>query len=181
MKKSYIVCSIILVILVFVMIIGGNIQDKRLKRKQVEQCAANTMLSVGCVEYNSKSSGKNTRSIPDKQSVGYDSITAAIDRVADSMNLDDATKTKVSEKARTMLDETYYEIEDVQISGRDATVTVCIHYQDHVGELELQYFYYNDEWTLSNTNDVIKSILIDGVSYDISSEDLKEKLKSYFS
>lgn len=179
MKKSYIVYSAILLVLVLVMIIGGVIQDKRLREKQVEQCAANTMLSVGCVEY-SKGSKDTARYAPDKENIDTTAIDEIIDRVAEKMDLDDSTREKLATAVQTMLEDTTYQIIDTKVNGRDATVTVRINYEDHVGEVDLKYFYYDGEWMLSNSADVIKSILVDGESYDIDSDEVKDKVISYF-
>lgn len=176
MKKSYYVYSAIIVFLVLVMIVGGIVQDKRKKKQEVMKCATNTLLAAGAVEYD-----------PDKGPYQYDeteqvhkmdssSIEELSKKVSNSLNLDEDSAELFNEAAKVLLEDATFQIIDTTVNGRNATVKIRIYYKDHQGDVELEYFYYDDEWMLSNSTDVIKSILIDGESYETNSEAVQELL-----
>ena len=184
MKKSYWVYSGILLFLVLVMIIGGTIQDHRTKKAKLRKSVTMTMISAGCFER------QDEEKIPDLPSgdvllhggeeVDLSTLSEAskmIPQLQEAGVDGQALFTSVGQK---LLAGASFEITDTDISGRDADVTVHIYYDDHEGEIVLEYFYYQGEWMLSNTVDALKSLTVGGQDYDTAQASAFEYIYKQF-
>ena len=71
-------------------------------------------------------------------------------------------------------------ISGTKVRGRDATVKVHLFYNNNTeGDMELEYFYYDGEWRLSNTLHALKSIQVNGRDYDdLASSAYDDAIKS---
>ncbi len=80
----------------------------------------------------------------------------------------------------TLLQNAKFYITSTKVSGRDATVKVHLFYNNNTeGDLELEYFYYDGEWRLSNTLDALKNLRVNGKDYDeVSASAYDEAIKS---
>ncbi len=168
MKKSYKVYSVLLLTLVVVMVVGGLIQDYRSKKAKLRKTAIRTMVSVGATEVDED----YIPVLSDKDVLGS---SQEVDLSAlDSINLSSISSTDSKEDASLLFEkvagkilrDAKFKIISTKVSGRDAEVKIHIYYLDHEGELELEYFYYDGEWMLSNTVEAVKHLTVDGRDYD---------------
>ena len=169
MKKSYWICSGVLLFLVLVIIIGGAIQDYRTKKAKLRKAVTRTLTQTGCIEI------KEDDEIPvptdDELLHNGDDVDLSVLSDAQQMipQLEDygvdgqALFTTVGQK---ILSGARFQITDTEIHGRDAEVNVHIYYGNHEGDVVLEYFYYQDEWVLSNTIEALKKLTVDGRDYD---------------
>ncbi|MBO4687346.1 MAG: hypothetical protein J5636_02425 [Clostridiales bacterium] len=183
MKKSYWVYSGILLFLVLVMIVGGVIQDHRTKKVKLRKAVTRTMTQTGCIEI------EDDEEIPvpsdDELLHGGDDVDLSALSEAQEMipQLEDygvdgqALFTTVGQK---ILSGARFEITKTDIHGRDAEVNVHIYYANHEGDVVLEYFYYQDEWVLSNTVEALKKLTIDGRDYDEAEASAFEVVMSAF-
>ncbi|MBR5974814.1 MAG: hypothetical protein IK020_06485 [Clostridiales bacterium] len=183
MKKSYWIYSGILLFLVLVMIVGGTIQDYRTKKAKLRKCVTRTMISTGCFEVGPED--KVEPPTDDELLHGGDEVDLSALSEAQKMipQLEEygvdgqALFTTVGQK---ILSGARFEITDTKISGRDAEVNVHIYYGNHEGDVVLEYFYYQDEWVLSNTIDALKKLTVDGRDYDEAEASAFEVVVSAF-
>ena len=169
MKKSYKVYSVLLLTLVVVMVVGGLIQDYRSKKEKVRKAAVRTLVSVGATEVDedyipvdSVDDLKNNSQevdLSELDSIDLSSISSTGESPDDASLL-------FKKVAGRLLQDARFKIISTKVSGRDAEVKIHIYYKDHEGELDLEYFYYDGDWMLSNTVEAVKHLTVDGRDYD---------------
>ena len=169
MKKSYIVYSAFLLILVAVMIVSAVIQDRKTKRVKLRRAAEETLSSIGAVEVDDSdvpglpSGDELLHSGEEVDLSELDNVKNIIPQYSDSDIDGQALFTQVGSQ---LLKNAQYTITDTSIHGRDAEVTVHLYYNGTEGDMVLEYFYYDGEWMLSNTMEALKDISVGGRSYD---------------
>ena len=169
MKKSYLVYSGFLVVIVIVMIVSAVIQDHRTKKAQVRDSAVKTLSAAGATEVDDSyvpplpSNDELLHGGEDVDLSGIPDISDAIPQMKDSDVDGEYLFTTVANK---LLKNAKFNIVSTKVRGNDAEVKVHIYYEDRQGELVLEYFYYDGEWMLSNTMEAINSLQVDGKDYD---------------
>ena len=183
MKKSYKVYSVLLLTLVVVMVVGGLIQDYRSKKEKVRKAAVRTLLSVGATEvdedYIPVLSDKDLKD--NSQEVDLSALDSVdLSKISSAADSKDDASLLFEKVAGKLLRDARFKIISTKVSGRDAEVKIHIYYQDHEGELELEYFYYDGDWMLSNTVEAVKHLTVDGRDYDEAEASAFEKVVKEF-
>ena len=182
MKRSYWICSAILLVLVAVMIITGIVQDRKLKKAKLRDSAVDTLTAAGCVEVDQSYVPPFK---PQSDFLGYDEVDLSqlnnvktVFSSSSDSNMDG--QFLFNKIGSTLLQNAKFYITSTKVSGRDATVKVHLFYNNNTeGDLELEYFYYDGEWRLSNTLDALKNLRVNGKDYDeVSASAYDEAIKS---
>ena len=169
MKRSYWICSAILLVLVAVMIITGIVQDRKLKKAKLRDSAVDTLTAAGCVEVDESYVPPFE---PQSDFLGDDEVDLSqlnnvktVFSSSSDSNMDG--QFLFNKIGSTLLQNAKFYITSTKVSGRDATVKVHLFYNNNTeDDLELEYFYYDGEWMLSNTMEALKDISVGGRSYD---------------
>lgn len=182
MKRSYWVYSAILLVLVIVMIVTGVIQDRKLKKSKLRDSAIETLTAAGCVEVDESYVPAFN---PESDFLGNDEIDLSqLNNMktvfTTSSGADSDGQFLFNKIGSAVLQNAKFYISSTKVSGRDATVKVHLFYNNNTeGDLELEYFYYDGEWRLSNTLDALKNIRVNGRDYDeVSASAYDEAIKS---
>lgn len=172
MKKSYWICSAVILFIVIVMIVTAVISDNKTKKAQVRRCAENTLKSAGCIEVDDDyvpdlESGSLPDSGEDVELSNLENATSIISQYQDS---DVDGQLLFKQVGGQLLKNAKFYISSTKVNGRDATVKVHLFMNGSEGDMTLEYFYYDGEWMLSNTIEALKDISVGGRSYDEASE-----------
>ncbi|MBP5416219.1 MAG: hypothetical protein J6Y58_01720 [Clostridiales bacterium] len=170
MKRSYWIYSAILLLLVIVMIVAGVIQDRRMKKSKLRDSAVETLVAAGCeqVDESYVPNKYDVKDVPSDEEVDFSALqniktvltTSSSGSNSDGQMLFNLIGASVLKNAK-------FYISGTKVSGRDAVVKVHLFYNDNTeGDMELEYFYYDGEWCLSNTFDALKNIRVNGNDYD---------------
>ncbi len=169
MKRSYVLCSVLMVVIVLFMIVVGVVQDNRMKKARVIECVNKTMAVAGCREIAENESSVESRT-SSNSSTHYKSVFAS-DEVEEDENADDN-----SADVKLKVKDASYQIKDTKVDGDQAEVTICIFHEEHTCEMTLVYMLVDDEWTLDNSKDFVRKIVIDGKECDMEDFDSLEKM-----
>ena len=187
-KKSYWICSGVLLAIVIGMIVFGVVQDYQMKKDKLKKSVKRTMLSAGCVEMEEveKEEDSDVPPLPNDEQLLHGGEEVDLSSLADAEGMlsqisgSDVDGPELFKRVgSTLLSNAQFKITDTKISGRDAEVTVHIYYENHEGEVVLEYFYYQDEWMLSNTVDALKDLAVDGRSFDELESEAFETVVDY--
>lgn len=158
MKNSRKVCCLFMVMIILVMIVGGIIQDRRAKRARVIESVSKTMDAAGCKEVSSDFD-------PDKEeSSGSDSMgeLASFEEVSSSVlaakRVDDDSKGSFTAIIGSLLHDTRYRIEEIEVDGSEAIVKVRIFYADRTNVVDMKFGYGIGGWVLNNEEEVALSL-----------------------
>ena len=179
MKKSYLVYSGFLVVIVIVMIVAAAVQDHRTKKAQVRDSARKTLISAGATEVDDSyvpplpSDEELLHGGEEVDLSGIPDVSDAIPQLKDQDVDGEYLFKTVGEK---ILRNAKFNIVSTKVKAHDAEVKVHIYYENRQGELVLEYFYYDGEWMLSNTLDDINSLQVDGKDYDELEADAYDKI-----
>ncbi len=174
MKKSYWICSAILVVIVLAMIVTAAVQDRKTKKAQVRKAAENTLISAGCIEvdddYNPVKEEITEADLHSGDDVDLSGLENASNMIPQLKESGQDGQYLFNQVAGQILNNAKFYIVSTKVSGRDASVRVHLFYNGAEGEMTLEYFYYDGEWMLSNTLDAISELTVGGRDYDELSE-----------
>ena len=181
MKKSYLVYSGFLILIVIVMIVTAFISDYRTKKAQVRESAVRTLSAAGATEVDDD----YVPGLPSDDELLHGGEAVDLSGIPDlsgsikELEGEDGEYifTKVANK---LLKGAKFNIVSTKVSGHDAEVKVHIFFEDHQGEIVLEYFYYDGEWILSNTFEALNSLTVEGKDYDSLSESAYEQISKEF-
>lgn len=163
MKKSYLLCVVLMLTIVLFMIVVGLIQNNRMKRTRVNQCVTRTMAVAGCREMNEAQQSEKSKTKEHSEADAQYKVTFSASSDAEEDNVEKNQLNDVGIKVR----DATYRILDTSISGDNAEVTVCIYQEEHTYEMTLAYVLVNDEWMLENSKDSIRKLLVDGKECEV--------------
>ena len=180
MKRSYLLYSAVLLVLVIVMIVSGVIQDHKLKSSKLRDSAIDTLVSAGCEQVDESylpDSGP-IEALPSGEEVDLSplqNVKTVLNSSSSEANSDGQVLFNLI--GSSVLKNSNFYISDTSVKGRDATVSVHLFYANNTeGDIELEYFYYDGEWRLSNTMDALKVIRVNGKDYDSAAESAYENI-----
>ena len=156
MKRSILLYSTVIFFLVIVMIVGGVIQDGRVRKGQVKECASSIMISTGCKDANASYDLKDRKNVKTNNKDTDASVLGASLLTGD-LDIDSAEAFEII--GQSLLSDAYYEIGSVEmIDQNHANVTVTVYFDGCETELKMELVKKNGEWELDNSREIINSL-----------------------
>ncbi len=157
MRTSYKVCSLLLVMIILVMIVGGIIQDRRAKRARIIDSVSKTMDAAGCKEVSSDDDPEQ-----DEKNADSKLTKAKIEDVTSSVLAENRLSKDESRNFSAIignaLHDARYRIEEIEIDGSNAKVKVEIFYGKQSDYIDMEFTYGKDGWSLVNGEDAALSL-----------------------